>query len=201
MNKDYLKYYIENPTALDKYNTKEYNERKAFLEGFNPVKTVEKKKKGTDITLRKSESVLKALPVYSGVAKKSYNPDAIEFGADSETYRILQDLSNRWFATSDTAERNRLHGVAEKVRKYHRQGTPIVDRHDEIMNLLHENKKTAQAYQRTMTQGLSGVLYRMSGENYMLDSSTYLIGMVNKGEWDYKYNDDWRVKYDYFDDK
>ena len=133
--------------------------------------------------------------------QKSRNPDAIEFGEDSETYKILQDLGNRWYATSDSAEKDRLHGVAEDVRRYHREGTPIVDRHDQIMNLLHENAKTAQNYQKTMTEGFPGFLYRMSDGNYMLDSSTYLIGMVDEGEWDYKYNDDWRVKYDYFDGK
>lgn len=132
---------------------------------------------------------------------KTQNKDAMEFGEDSETYKILQDLSKRWYATSDSAERDRLHGVAEDVRMYHRQGTPIVDRHEAIMNLLHENKKRAQDYQKTMTEGFPGFLYRMSDGNYMLDSSTYLIGMVDKGEWDYKYNDDWRVKYDYFDGK
>lgn len=94
-----------------------------------------------------------------------------------------------------------MHKVAEDVRKYHRQGTPIVDRHDAIINLLHENKKEAQDYQKTMKEGFPGFLYRMSDGNYMLDSSTYLIGMVNKGDWDYKYNDDWRVKYDNFDGK
>ena len=132
---------------------------------------------------------------------KTQNKDAIEFGEDSETYKILQDLSKRWYATSDSAEKDRLHEVAERVRMYHRQGTPIVDRHEAIMNLLHENKKRAQDYQKTMTEGFPGFLYRMSDGNYMLDSSTYLIGMVDEGEWDYKYNDDWRVKYDYFDGK
>ncbi len=130
---------------------------------------------------------------------KPSNPDAIEFGEDSETYKILQDLSKRWYATSDSAEKDRLHEVAEKVRMYHRQGTPIVDRHDAIMNLLHENKKTAQDYQKRMTYGIPGFLYRMTDGDFFLDSSTYLIGMVDKGDWDYKYNDDWRVKYDYFD--
>ena len=130
---------------------------------------------------------------------KPSNPDVTEFGEDSETYKILQDISKRWYATSDPAEKDRLHGVAEDVRMYHRQGTPIVDRHDAIMNLLHENKKKAQAYQKTMTEGIPGFLYRMSDGNYMLDSSAYLIGMVNEGEWDYKYNKDWQVKYDYFD--
>lgn len=132
---------------------------------------------------------------------KTQNNDAIEFGVDSETYKILQDLSKRWYATSDSAEKDRLHEVAEKVRMYHRQGTPIFDKHDAIMNLLHENKKRAQDYQKTMTEGFPGFLYRMSDGNYMLDSSTYLIGMVDEGEWDYKYNKDWQVPYDHFDGK
>ncbi len=132
---------------------------------------------------------------------KTQNKDAIEFGADSETYKILQDLSERWYATSDSAEKDRLHEVAEKVRMYHRQGTPIFDKHDAIMNLLHENKKRAQDYQKTMTEGFPGFLYRMSDGNYMLDSSTYLIGMVDEGEWDYKYNKDWQVPHDHFDGK
>lgn len=202
MKKNYRIPSVDTAFSLDKDYKKRYNEKNAFLEGFNSVGTVKKNQKGTDMLYKKGAAI-KTLPLYqsreSKVEKKTYNPDAIEFGENSETYKILQDLSKRWYATSDSAEKDRLHGVAEKVRMYHRQNTPVPYKHDEIMNLLHENKKKAQAYQKTMTEGLPGFLYRMSGGNYMLDSSAYLIGMVDKGEWDYKYNDYWRVKYDYFD--
>lgn len=195
----------------------------AFLEGFNDPygekreqaqlrEAQAQRERNTSIptsvnnrTLASRKTTDPFLEGFAGKSKQSQNKpqnqDAAEFGGDSETYKILQDLSSRWYKTSDPAEKDRLHKVAEEVRMYHRQGTPIVDRHDAIMGLLHENKKIAQDYQRTMTEGLPGFLYRMSDGNYMLDSSTYLIGMVNKGEWDYKYNDDWQVKYDYFDGK
>lgn len=194
-------------SPLDKSYKKGYNGTDAFLEGFNYTnKTTtlpRSSSPGSPLNYNKNKDLF--LDGFSGENRKPQpklqNPDAIEFGENSETYKILQDLSKRWYATSDSAEKDRLHGVAEKVRMYHRQDTPVPYKHDEIMNLLHENKKKAQAYQKTMTEGLPGFLYRMSGENYMLDSSADLIGMVDKGEWDYKLKDYWQVKYDYFDGK
>ena len=43
---------------------------------------------------------------------------------------------------------------------------------------------------------LDDLLKTNKNDNYYYD-----FGMVNKGEWDYKYNDDWRVpkQYEYFD--
>lgn len=192
------------PTKETTYQTSTFSPKRSN----SLTRTTEEKKKNTwlpylggDLTSdRYKELFLDGFVEQSSQPQNnSPNPDATEFGENSETYKILQDLGKRWNATSDSAEKDRLHKVAEDVRMYHRQGTPIVDRHDAIMNLLHENKKRARDYQKTMTEGFPGFLYRMSDGNYMLDSSTYLIGMVDEGEWDYKYNDDWRVKYDYFD--
>lgn len=101
----------------------------------------------------------------------------------------------------DSNKKDRLHGVAEDVRRYHREGTPIVDRHDQIMNLLHENAKTAQNYQNEMKNVKANPFFGPSAINPFLNSAGYLIGMVNKGEWDYKYNSDWQVKYNHFDGK
>ncbi len=80
--------------------------------------------------------------------KQSQNPDAIEFGEDSETYKILQDLGNRWYQTDSQQEKDRLHGVAEEVRRLSRGKNRVRYAHDEIFNLLHENAKTAQEYQK-----------------------------------------------------
>ncbi len=130
---------------------------------------------------------------------KAKNQDAIDFGENSETYKILQDLSKRWYATSDSAEKDRLHEVAEKVRRLARGNNPLKYGTDEIFDVMHRNAKLGQlvnagaigtipiktALTNPLLAGISGGL---------LGPSAFLTTMVvDKNQWNYKYNDHWRV--------
>ncbi len=126
--------------------------------------------------------------------------DKEEFGENSDTYKILVDLGNRWNAAKTQAEENALHNLANEVRRLAREGTPIQYAQDKVMNQLHENAKIATNYQKSLIEGWQGILYSLSGGNYYEDSVTFLIGMAY-GEWNYKYNPNWQVPYDVFDGK
>ncbi len=129
---------------------------------------------------------------------KTQNKDAIEFGEYSETYKILQDLSKRWYATSDSAEKDRLHGVAEEVRRLARGNNRVKYGTDEIFDIMHKNAKTGQ-----LVKGISSgtipmqstlinpILAGVSGS--LLEPGAFLTAMTDYGPWDYKYNDYWRV--------
>ncbi|MCL2643117.1 MAG: VWA domain-containing protein [Candidatus Bathyarchaeota archaeon] len=124
--------------------------------------------------------------------------DMVEFGENSDAYRILIDIGNRWItAPVCSVEREQLHNLANEVRRLAREGTPIQYAQDKVMNQLHANAKTATDYQKSLLEGLSGYLYILSGGNYFEDSTVFLIGMAY-GAWDYKFNPEWQVPYAIF---
>jgi len=125
------------------------------------------------------------------------NPDAYEFGKKSDTYKILVDLGNRW-NSGTSKQKEEYSALAEKVRRLAREGTPIQYAQDRIINQIHKNANAATDYQVTMTTGFSGFMYQLGGGNYLADSSSFLIGMAY-GDWNYKYDSNWQVPYDYFD--
>ncbi len=179
---------IQQPTS-DKLTPED---EKAFLEGFNKYREddkAEQAKLDKNVSVKSNDAV-----------RTEDNPDLKEFGAESETYKILQDLGQRWMRGTDS-EKEELHAVAQEVRRLARAGNRVRYGQDEITELLRKNAQTATDYQKTMTEGIPGFLYRMSDGDYMLDSATYLIGMTNKGDWDYKLNDYWRVPGDKYDGK
>lgn len=132
-------------------------------------------------------------------AKTTVNQDALEFGESSDTYKILQDLGKRWESTSSQTERDRLHSVAEDVRRYARANTPIRNAHEEIIELLHNNAQEAINYQKQSEAGVGKYLYGLPSQNKFLDSATFLISAVDRGPWDYKRDPYWQVKYSVFD--
>ncbi|MDO5478396.1 MAG: peptidoglycan-binding domain-containing protein [Clostridia bacterium] len=136
-------------------------------------------------------------PGYNAKGEWSEDPDADNYGKDSEVYKILSDLNSRWDSAT-VGEKAKYYSIAKDVRRLEKEGTPIKYAQDEIMNLLHENAEIAKEYQDNLKSGYSGMMYNLEGGNYFLDSSAFLIGMAY-GKWNYKYDDDWRVPYDYFD--
>lgn len=117
------------------------------------------------------------------------NPDAYEFGKDSDTFKIISDLQNRWLATDDPQERDALHNMANEARRLAREGTPLKYGQDEIMALLHANAQKAKQH--------INFLRMLPGYNWGMDfanRSAYLIAMVDGGPWDYKlHSEKWRV--------
>ena len=124
--------------------------------------------------------------------EQTQNPDAYEFGKDSDTFKIITDLQKRWLATDNPQERDSLHTMADEARRLAREGTPLKYGQDAVMDLLHANAKKAQ---RDIY-----ILRSLSYYNPGTDFATrvaYLISMVDKGPWDYKlHSKEWRVPYD-----
>jgi len=125
------------------------------------------------------------------------DPDAYEFGNGSDTYKILTDLGNRW-SSGNNSEKTKYSTLAEKVRKLARDGTPVQYAQNKIINELHKNAKIAKKFQSKRTEGISGIIYTLTGGNIFEDSATFLIGQAY-GDWDYKYNSNWQVPYEYYD--
>ena len=118
------------------------------------------------------------------------DPDASEFGKSSDTYKIIDDCSNRWFATNDKAEREQLHGIADDARRLARVKTPYMYGQDKVMDTLHQNVQvmidTMLFYnQLAMTGGPIG------------DPYLWYVQMTET-KWDYKLNPDWQIPYDTF---
>jgi uncharacterized protein YjdB len=115
--------------------------------------------------------------------------DKTEFGVNSDTYKILADLENRWLKSSAAAQTD-IENLAVKVRELARAGTPILYAQNKVMNQLHANAKTATDFQKSLPSD------QYSGTTAI----SYLITMAFTG-WNYKLNSNWQVplSYNYFD--
>ena len=127
------------------------------------------------------------------------DPDASEFGEASDTYKIIDDTSNRWLATNDKAERDRLHGIAEDARRFAREGTPYMYEQDIIMETLHANVEIGEKEYETLNSPLMRYS-RMLLQRPPEPGSDLYIWFVRMtcSDWDYKQNSDWQVPYNTF---
>ena len=116
------------------------------------------------------------------------DPDAEEFGASSDTYKIIDDLGKRWFETEDQAERDRLHQLAEKARNAWREDREFNYGQDSVTTLLHENAEKAIGYKKLRRNlGQINVRGRRITHPYV-----WFVGMTCT-DWDYKNKEEWRV--------
>jgi hypothetical protein len=122
------------------------------------------------------------------------DPDASEFGIDSDTYKIINDLGNRWWATKDEAERDHLHQIAEDAREHARAGTPYKYGQDEIIETMHNNVLHAQkqVFNKWWWQAMHSGL-----ETYLFSYGWFVNMTCN--DWDYKWNNDWRIPYNSYE--
>lgn len=115
--------------------------------------------------------------------------------ADTSTWSIMADIDNHMRSASDE-EKARLKGVKEIVQRMAEEGTPVLDGMDRLLSTLHANAQTATNVQNEMKNTTFPPLTDLE---MFAPSCAYLIGKVNKGEWDYKLpkNDSagWRVPY------
>ena len=116
------------------------------------------------------------------------DPDAYEFGSDSDTYKILNDLGNRWREANER-EQTRLHELAEQIREYARCGTPCMYGESKITEALMDNTSIALAYEELYS--IFGPLSHMPNPYIWFVSQTCTV-------WDYKWNSNWQVPYDNF---
>ena len=164
-----------------------------------PLDTIPQSRMEAFAKIRDKNATRNAQDETIGSKIKSLNPDATEFGEDSETYKILQDLSKRWYETLDPAEKDRLHGVAEDVRRLARGKNRVKYGTDEIFDLMHKNAIIGQLVKAgsfgtipVKTNLTNPLLAGLSSE--LLEPAAFLTTMViDKNQWNYKYNDYWRV--------
>jgi len=152
----------------------------------------------------------------NGVYAYYYNPDAAEFRIDSDTYKILLDLTTRWenaepgkpyettllwgngVVSEIAMDRSYYSQLACRVRENARKDNENVYRQDEVMDLLHENAGLAIEYQNSMLLGRSGLWFALSGKDYFLESVAFLIGMA-EGWGNYKFDEHWQVPFDSYE--
>lgn len=118
--------------------------------------------------------------------------DEEEFGKDSDTYKIIKDLGERWMTTEDQEERERLHSIADEARRLARKGTPLKYGQDVIMETLHANA--------TLSRVIIDAIKQASHLNAHIVTYPWFVGMTCT-EWDYKWNPDWQVPYSIFNNK
>ncbi len=80
--------------------------------------------------------------------------DAEEFGKYSDTYKALDDLSNRYtYAKNNGGNYKQFADIAKKVRKYAREGTPVDYVQGKVIVQLHINAEEGQ-YQQIGCEGI-----------------------------------------------
>ncbi|MBO4898035.1 MAG: RHS repeat-associated core domain-containing protein [Clostridia bacterium] len=118
------------------------------------------------------------------------NPDAYEFGKNSDTYKILVDLGNKWLNTTNNEDRNMLSNMANKARRLHRAGTPLKYGQNIVMDTLHNNAELGKEYIEMSNGFLTlGVSIKSPYEWFVLQTCN---------DWDYKTKSGWQVPYDTF---
>lgn len=122
------------------------------------------------------------------------NPDLVEFGEDSDTYKIILDLSERWLNATDEQEREIIHSLAEDARAKQRQKTPYKYGQDIVYQELAKNMEYVDS------MGFDSFWYIFfSGGHLEAETSKYLwFVSMTCSDWDYKYNPNWQVPYPIF---
>jgi hypothetical protein len=130
------------------------------------------------------------------------DPDASEFGKNSDTYKTIDDLSKKWFATSDQAERDRLHGIANGARDAFRNSTPFKYGNDVVMDLLNTNLQTGKKaeanimYLNFFTMILGPDAFHKVVKVELLTWLTQEhFAIPGNPRWDYKWDPNWQVPY------
>ena len=120
----------------------------------------------------------------NGVYGYYADPDAAEFGKNSDTYKILVDLGNRWTATSSQSQRDEYHDLAERARKNGRIGTPYMYGQNVIIQTLHNNADIGLKYRKVYDNAYD--------KNMLVEPYIWFVA-IEFTYWNYKYDDTWRL--------
>ena len=107
--------------------------------------------------------------------------DAIEFGKDSDTYLILQDIQNRWNNKVDEHTLEYYQNLADEVRTAARNGTPYKYGQEKIKQIMHDNAAFITDPVLNFTNGRLAVytLISKSQRNGKSHMSTSQIGIMD----------------------
>jgi RHS repeat-associated protein len=117
------------------------------------------------------------------------DPDASQYGKESHTYRIINDLSNRWFATNDAIERRRLQDLANYVRRFACSETKLIYAQEVIDAQLRYN--LAVTILNIWQLNTFAVVQRIPSQ--IVSKRLWFADMVRPGGlWDYKTQEGWK---------
>ena len=124
------------------------------------------------------------------------DPDAEEFRIDSDTYKIIDDLGKRWWATEDQAERDRLHEMAEAARNAWREKREFNYGQETVTALLRENAQEGIEYQELYKK-----MSQIKSRGSRITEPYVWFVLMTCTDWNYKYNEEWRVPEEYMKNK
>ncbi len=115
-----------------------------------------------------------------------------EFGGNSDTYNIINAAAVTFNEAPNGVEgdykREAAYGLAEEARRLAREGTPMKYGQFIIEDTLHKNAERALRYQNELFPRI------VLSNPYAPSPYTWFVDRTC-GEWDYKFNDEWRVPY------
>ena len=132
----------------------------------------------------------------NGVYDWYEDPDASEFGKESNTYKTINDASERWFAASTDEEREKQHAIAENARNLARSGVDTVYLTTQDYNagvttftIMSEKKQY-----KDVTVPINNALAKITpeAENKLPVDYIWFISQVNHNKpWDIKRSESW----------
>ncbi len=120
---------------------------------------------------------------------------ANEFGDTSDTYRIIYDLMNLYSSSDDSLRQKQFHALALDALQKAREGTPYMYGNDIVMETLKTNLAEMIAVQKFNRQRHGSIVAYSATFTYLTARHFKSGDEVN---WDYKWDPNWQVPYDYF---
>ena len=132
----------------------------------------------------------------NGVYEWYDDPDAAEFGKDSNTYKTINDAGKRWMATDDPEEKARQHAIAENARELTRAGVEVVYLTPEdiaagvttftIMSEKKQYKDVTAAINNAL-----GEITPIAESKWSIDVFLFYSKVDHEAEWDIKREKPW----------
>ena len=117
------------------------------------------------------------------------DPDAEEFGKDSDTYKIILDLEKRYNKSDNKDQKDYYARLANDARNLARAGTPLKYGEEEIWSILHDNAEEGKEYIDN---------YLNLDEEYRPQDPYLWYVLMTCTDWNYKNEAEWKCKYRYF---
>jgi RHS repeat-associated protein len=125
--------------------------------------------------------------------------DMTDFGVKSDTYKILQDLDKRWQTTKDRSKQEGFALIAQNARKLAHTGTPYKFGQNMVISELHKNVGIANKEMNDAYSFLNYIMNAFSNNSSFIETYKWFVNMTCN-DWDYKFNDTWRVPYKTFNE-
>jgi hypothetical protein len=115
----------------------------------------------------------------------------------NDTEKIINDIYVRVYALSNQVEKNRLIEIATNAKAMQKAGTPYMFGQEKVMNQLHSNVN--YALNQDFYKWWWWLLCIGDTSTPYMDSYAWFVKMACS-DWDYKWNSDWQVPYDTFNE-